>query len=67
MPYEHRYAHLITTRQAARRLGVAVSTISRMVSDGRLTPALRLSNSQMLFEKADIDAAHPAVQPGEAS
>lgn len=47
---------LITTRQAADRLHVAVSTVSRMVSAGRLEPVVRLDNNQMLFDPADIEA-----------
>jgi excisionase family DNA binding protein len=47
---------LLTTRQAAKRLGVDQSTVWRLVERGRLEPALRLDNRQMLFDPADIEA-----------
>jgi excisionase family DNA binding protein len=46
---------LITTRQAAARLRLDVSTISRWVQLGKMTPAARLENGQMLFDPAAID------------
>ena len=47
---------LITTRQVAVWLRVDVSTISRRVSAGKLTPAVTLASGHMLFSAADIDA-----------
>ena len=47
---------LLTTRQVAARLRVDVSTISRRVSAGKLTPAVTLASGHMLFSAADIDA-----------
>jgi excisionase family DNA binding protein len=46
---------LLTTRQVAKRLGVDQSTVWRLVERGRLEPALRLDNRQMLFDPADIE------------
>lgn len=46
---------LITTRQAADRLHLDVSTISRWVQLGKLKLATRLANGQMLFDPAVID------------
>lgn len=49
---------LITTRQAAERLGVTVSTVSRWAASGKLVPALRLEGLRgpMWFRPADVDA-----------
>ena len=47
--------NLITTRQAADRLGLDVSTITRRVQLGRMTPAARLANGQMLWDPDDLD------------
>jgi hypothetical protein len=50
---------LLTTRQVAERLDppVTVSTISRWVAFGRITPKVRLpgSTGPMLFDPADVD------------
>jgi excisionase family DNA binding protein len=47
---------LITTRQAAERLAVDVSTVYRFAERGLLEPALRLDNRQMLFDPAAVEA-----------
>lgn len=54
---------LLTTRQAADRLGVNVSTISRWVLAGRLSPALRGDGQTggMWFRAADIDGMREAA------
>ena len=45
---------LLTTREAANRLGVSVQTISRWVSEGKLRPALKAPGIRgPLFFKAD--------------
>lgn len=46
---------LITTKQAARILGVNVSTIWRYASTGRLEPAVRLDSRAMLFYPSDVE------------
>lgn len=48
---------LLTTKQVADRLGVAVSTVSRMARDGRLIPALKTDGLRgaMWFEASDVD------------
>lgn len=54
---------LLTTRQAADRLGVTVSTISRWVASGKLAPALRIEGLRgpMWFRPADVDALAKAA------
>lgn len=47
--------HLLTTRQVAKRLGVDQSTVWRLVERGRLEPAVRLDNRQMLFEPGAVE------------
>jgi excisionase family DNA binding protein len=49
---------LLSTRQAADLLGTHVSTISRWVAAGKLTPALKLDGGTgpMWFARADLDA-----------
>lgn len=56
---------LLTSRQAAERLGVEISTISRMVSDGRLTVAFQAPGPTgvKFFRPEDIDAAIGSVIP----
>ena len=48
---------LLTSKQVADRLGVSVSTISRLVASGRLKPALRLDGIRgaMWFKPADLN------------
>lgn len=50
---------VLTSKQAADLLGCSVSTISRMVADGRLTPVLRIEGLRgpMFFDADDIAAA----------
>lgn len=47
----------IGTAEAAQRLGVDVSTISRWVASGRLTPLFRLpaKTGAMLFDPREVD------------
>ena len=50
---------LIPTRRVCEITGLHSSTISRMVKDGRLTPAQRIADGKggaMLFRQADADA-----------
>jgi excisionase family DNA binding protein len=56
----HDIAHvqpLLTTAAAAERLGVTASTISRWVSAGKLTPAIKGSGLRgpMWFRASDVD------------
>lgn len=53
---------LLTTAQAADRLDVTVSTISRWVAAGKLVPALRGYGTRgpMWFRAVDIDAIREA-------
>ena len=57
---------IIPTRVAAEILGgLHVSTISRMVKDGRLTPVMRTgegSGSVMLFRRSDVAALAVELQ-----
>lgn len=47
----------IGTAEAAQRLGVDVSTVSRWVASGRLKPLYRLptKTGAMLFDPRDVD------------
>jgi hypothetical protein len=59
---------LLTTRQAADRRNLDVSTISKMVKDGRLTPKFRHDgNGAMFFDPADVDAAEVTPRPKAAA
>lgn len=48
---------LLTTQEAANRLGVSVQTVSRWVNDGKLTPALKAPGIRgpMFFRADDVD------------
>jgi excisionase family DNA binding protein len=46
---------LLTTADAAKRLGVNRSTISRWVATGKLTPSVRLRHGAMLFAADVLD------------
>ena len=70
MPYGlpmHKDAHdapaLISTAEAAQMLGRHVATISRMVANGRLTPAVKVpgKTGAYLFAREDVEAIrqHP--------
>lgn len=56
---------LLTSRQAAERLGIDISTISRMVSDGRLVATFQAPGDKGIkfFAPEDIDAAADSVIP----
>ena len=49
---------LLSTKQVAERRGVTVSAVSRWVTAGKLTPALKLEGrtGAMWFRPADVDA-----------
>ncbi len=49
--------NLVGTAEAAHRLGIERSTISRWVAAGRLTPAVKLAGptGAMLFDAGAID------------
>ena len=48
---------LLTTREAASRLGVSVQTVSRWVMEGKLKPALKGSGIRgpLFFAADDVD------------
>jgi excisionase family DNA binding protein len=52
------HTDLIGTADAARRLGVSRSTLTRRVEAGELEPAMRVPGYRgpLLFERADIEA-----------
>jgi excisionase family DNA binding protein len=54
---------LLTTAQAAERLGVDVRTIHRWVKRGTLTPALKATGLRgpLFFAESDVLAAKPAA------
>lgn len=49
---------LLTSREAANRLGISVQTISRWVNEGKLTPALKAPGLRgpSFFRAEDVDA-----------
>lgn len=53
----------MTSRETAARLRIDVSTLSRWVKDGRLTPAMRLpgKSGPMLFDPADVERLAAAL------
>lgn len=63
-------ARLITTAQAAERLGIERSTLSRWVTAGRIAPAMQLpgATGAMLFDPGAVArlAAKLAKANGEA-
>ena len=50
-------AHLITTGEAARLLGVSQPTLNRAVRDGRLRPTLVTPGGHRRFDSAELSAA----------
>ena len=54
---------LLSTKQTAERLGVSVSTVSRLVAAGKLTPVLRLEGKTgpMFFDPSAIAAEDGAA------
>jgi len=53
----------LTSREAAERLGIAVSTFHTWVSAGKLTPVKQLDGLRgaKLFATADVEALREAV------
>ena len=47
---------MLSTGQAAKRLGVSVRTIDRWKADGRLVPITRSQSRQQRFSSRDVDA-----------
>ena len=60
---------LLTTRQAATRLRVDVSTLSRWVASGRIHPAIKLPGIRgaMLFDPAEVERVEAERQGQHAS
>ncbi len=47
---------LLTTRQAAERLGISMRRVRELVSDGELGPPIRFGrNGKLRFTDADLD------------
>lgn len=59
---------LLTTAQVAERLDVHVRTVHRLVTSGRLVPAMKLPGSvgAYLFQPADVEALL-SPEPTEAA
>ena len=47
---------MLSTGQAAKRLGISVRTIYRWEAAGRLVPITRLGSGQRRFSSRDVDA-----------
>lgn len=60
---------LLATRQVADALGIDVSTISRWVKEGRISPAMRLpgKTGAMLFTPKDVERLRSALAAEAAS
>lgn len=60
---------LLTTRQAAERVGRSVSTLNHYVDTGRLTPALAAPGIRgpRFFRPADVDALAAELNDGDAA
>lgn len=56
---------LMTTKDAAARLGVTCTTVTRLVARGELTP-LPLQQRGYVFEKWDVDACAARRQARKA-
>lgn len=58
VPHMTQSETLLTTKEAASRLGVSVQTISRWVSEDKLRPALKAPGIRgpLFFRAADVDA-----------
>ena len=54
---------LLTTREAANRLGVSVQTVARWVSEEKLKPALKAPGIRgpLFFRAEDVDALRGAA------
>lgn len=54
---------LLTTREAATRLGVSVQTVSRWVAEEKLKPALKAPGIRgpLFFRAEDVDALGDAA------
>ena len=73
MGYAHTWAmpitDLLTTADVAERTGLTVYTISRLVREGKLTPAHQLpgTTGARLFDKAEVDRFLSARKAAEAA
>ena len=47
---------MLSTGQAAKRLGISVRTVYRWEASGRLVPITRLGSGQRRFSSRDVDA-----------
>lgn len=50
----HMTENLLTTKEVAARLGIAKSTVTKRVREGRITPVLRLPKAT-LFDAKQIE------------
>jgi predicted site-specific integrase-resolvase len=58
-----RPARLLTTSQAAETIGIARTTLSRYVAEGKLRPTLRLPSGHMRWDPEDLRAQLRALDP----
>jgi predicted site-specific integrase-resolvase len=58
-----RPARLLTTSQAADTIGIARTTLSRYVAEGKLRPTLRLPSGHMRWDPEDLRAQLRALDP----
>lgn len=58
----HNEPHYLTSAEAAERLGVDRSTLSRWVASGRIKPVWKMPGRRgpFLFRPADVDALKAA-------
>lgn len=52
----------LSTAETAEALGVERSTISRWITAGRITPAMRLTSGAYLFAPAEVDRVRATLQ-----
>jgi excisionase family DNA binding protein len=61
---------LLTTAEAAAKIGVSVPTVTRLAREGRLTPVRKLDGNRgaYLFEAAEVERyARQALTDGEVA
>ena len=57
-------ADLLTTAQAAQRLGMSDGQVRKLAASGKLVPARRYAGALLLFRPEDLARYDAGLQPG---